>query len=76
MSFKSWKRANSARCLEYWKKIQSCDWLAKRGDVLAKHPRACLRVIFQNSSSIRPAKSTLPLVGSIFYFVLIREIRG
>jgi len=36
-------------------KLQGCDWLAKRGDFLGKHPKACLRVIFQNSSSIRPA---------------------
>jgi hypothetical protein len=36
-------------------KIQGCDWLTKRGDFLGKHPKACLLVVFQNSSSIRPA---------------------
>ena len=47
------------------KKTRGCDWLAKRGDVLGKHPKARLRVIFQNISCIRAAKSTLPLVGFI-----------
>ena len=36
-------------------KIQGYDWLAKRGDFLGKHPKAFLRVTFQNSSRIRPA---------------------
>jgi hypothetical protein len=35
------------------RKKHGCDWLAKRGDVLEKHPKACLRVSFQNISGIR-----------------------
>jgi hypothetical protein len=34
--------------------IQGCDWLAKREEVLGKHPKARL-LVFQNSSSIRAA---------------------
>ena len=34
-------------------KAQGCGWLAKRGDVLEKHPKARLRVSLQNSSGIR-----------------------
>ena len=67
ISFKSWKRA-LREMLRILEKIQNCDWLAKRGDVLGKHPKTRLRVIFQNISSIRVAKSTLPLVGSISLF--------
>lgn len=36
-------------------KAQGCGWLAKRGDVLEKHPKARLRVGLQNSSGIRVA---------------------
>jgi len=36
-------------------KIQGCDWLAKREEVLGQHPKASLRVVFQNSFSIRAA---------------------
>ncbi len=36
-------------------KMQDCDWLAKRGGVLQKHPQACLRVSFEKGSGIRVA---------------------
>ena len=39
-------------------KIQGCDWLAKREEVLGQHPKARLRVVFQNSSSIRAANQS------------------
>jgi hypothetical protein len=61
------------------KKTQGCDWLAKRGGVLEKHPKARLRVSFQNSSSIRATNQHCVFLGQQTGFsssVLIREIRG
>ena len=46
-------------------KMQYCDWLAKRGDVLQKHPQACLRVSFENESSIRVANQLWVFRGQI-----------
>jgi hypothetical protein len=46
-------------------KIQGCDWLARRGDVLRKHPQACLRVSFENGSGIRVANQPWVFRGQI-----------
>jgi hypothetical protein len=32
---------------DFWEKKQGCDWSAKRGDVVKKHPQARLRVSYQ-----------------------------
>jgi hypothetical protein len=48
-------------------KKQGCDWLAKRGGVLQKHPKACLRVPFLNSSGIRETKQ--PCASLALFFV-------
>jgi hypothetical protein len=56
-----------------------CDWLAKRGGVLEKHPKAGLRVSFQNSSGIRATNQHCVFLGQqtgSSSSVLIREIRG
>jgi hypothetical protein len=53
------------------KKIQGCDWLAKRGDVLGKHPKARLRVSFQNSFGIRATNQPWDF-GATNWFLFIR----
>jgi hypothetical protein len=61
------------------RKTQGCDWLAKRGDVLGKHPKAGLRVSFQKSSGIRATNWHCVFLGQqtgSSPSVIIREIRG
>jgi hypothetical protein len=64
--------APCARSMEWGKKkTQGCDWLAKRGGVLEKHPKARLRVSFQNGSSIR-ATNQHWVFGATNWFLFIR----
>jgi len=59
-------------------KTLGCDWLAKRGDILRRHPQARLRVSFKAAKEfarrINPGFSVEQTGSSLS--VLIHEIRG